>query len=172
MLDQPWPPPAVGPQQPRDAHAGMWANDVRRAQRPARAGRGALDTTWWPDVVGGASVRRRRADAERDGEAGPWEPADQPREGGGAAERSGGPFTGARWMPQEGWIPQPTTSPEQRWTPERDWLTAFADRAADRADTRPGESVAAVGPVLRRWLVAAAVAVPVVVVLGLVVALA
>lgn len=155
MLEQPWPPPAPGPQQPRDAHGEQWANDVRRlTRRPVRAAGRATD--FWSDLPGREPVARRRAGDDVRGH----EPAAPP-----AGERHGRPLV-ARWQPQEEWIPDPTPSPEQRWSPEQDWLSAFADVAP----ATPPVTAGAPRSTRRWWLLAAAV--PVVgAVVGLVLAL-
>ncbi|KSW29294.1 hypothetical protein [Cellulomonas sp. B6] len=167
MLDPSWPPPATGPQQPRDAHAAMWRNDTR-----ARGADAPLppDVTWWPDLTGEAASRRR-GDAravergERGEHDGPWH-AGRPA-GDREPSRVRRSFPGARWVPAEAWIPQPSPAPEQRWTPEQDWLSAFSDRAAaDLVPAAPPRRAA-----LRRWAPVLAVAVPLAMVLAAVVAL-
>lgn len=151
MLAQPWPPPAPGPQQPRDAHGSVWANDVRRALvRRAGPPFPTVDAVASAGRPGADPVTRRRRGPRPRAERHPWVPAGP---GPGAPAR---PLP-ARWQPQEEWIPDPTPAPEQRWTPEQDWLSLFAAQ-----DDPPGADAQA--PVVartgRRWLVAVAVALP------------
>jgi len=136
VLEQPWPPPGPGPQQPRDAHRQHWVNDARR--RPPVRGLGAPSSgsDGWGERPGREPAVRRRADHahrhdgdERDGVE---------RTGRDGVRRPGGPArdcqdpdrahpSPARWVPAEEWIPDPKPAPEQRWTPEQDWLAAFTD---------------------------------------------
>lgn len=136
MLEQPWPPAAPGPQQPRDAHRQHWANDAHR--RPPVAGGGTPSSAgaWGGGAAREPAVRRAdrarwtdgdgagRVGAER-GVPGPDGPDGVGRVHDGDGWRRP---SGARWVPAEAWIPDPTPAPEQRWTPEQDWLAAFADR--------------------------------------------
>ncbi|GIG41576.1 hypothetical protein [Cellulomonas phragmiteti] len=126
MLEQPWPPPAPGPQQPRDAHGAQWANDAaRRARGPARAASSDPDAEAWGDLPGRERVARRRVTDERR-ERGGRGHDDQDADGREHDHRPR-PLP-ARWVPQEEWIPDPWPAPEQRWTPEQDWLSVFAAR--------------------------------------------
>lgn len=149
MLDAPWPPPHDGPQQPRDAHAGAWADPRTRPAPPPTAawwttGPGhAADPpgTVWTPADGGARARRapgRGADAPVDHRV--------PSPSGDALRER------ATWLPAPAWIPQPAPAPEQRWTPEQDWVAAFARRAPAEPEPACGAGRTA------RWLVAGAVA--------------
>ncbi|MCC2313404.1 hypothetical protein [Cellulomonas xiejunii] len=160
MLEQPWPSPGPGPQQPRDAHRQHWANDARH--RPPTGGAAASSG---PDAWGERPARepavRRRADhvhrddgvardgVERSGhEDGVGRPDAPARDGREPARRRP---SSARWVPAEEWIPDPTPAPEQRWSPEQDWLAAFADRG-ETAEPPSARSRARRG----RWVVAGA----------------
>lgn len=157
MLDLPWPPAEPGPQQPRDAHAHHWSNDVARlGDGPARGGSSAVRRATRDERHDRAPVVRGRAgdmfgrrdasDAEgRDRDATAHDTA-RPE-----AERHARPHLPARWVPQEEWIPDPSPSPEQRWTPEQDWLAAFAD-AAPAVDADPAPAARRASTL--RWLVA------------------
>lgn len=157
MLDLPWPPVEPGPQQPRDAHAPHWSNDVRRlaggtrGTGPSPAACGAWDELHdrAPVVRGRAGDMFGRRDASdtlgRDRDAAAH---DTPRP---EAARPAPQRLPARWVPQEEWIPDPTPSPEQRWTPEQDWLAVFA-AAAPTADAAPTPAARRASTL--RWLVA------------------
>lgn len=145
MLEQPWPPPADGPQQPRDAHGGFWRNDARL--RPSRRG----DDAAWSDAVLPESAwadlehaMRRAVDdvfhADDDRQVAPAEPLPAVPDGPGPSA--------TRWDPAEEWIPAPRTAPERAWTPERDWVEAFGRPAP----APPARTVAR----RRRWLLLAA----------------
>ena len=169
MLAQPWPPPAPGPRQPRDAHGSVWANDVGRAL-VRRAGP-PLPTV---DAVASAGrpadpEARHRPGPRRRGERDPWV-VDGPGPDGPGPDAPARPRPlPARWQPQEEWIPDPTPAPEQRWTPEQDWLSLFAaqdDAPAADEQVLPGARTG------RPWLVAVAVALPLALVAALLAALA
>ncbi|MBO0924492.1 hypothetical protein J1G44_08345 [Cellulomonas sp. zg-ZUI199] len=165
VLAQPWPPPAPGPRQPRDAHGSVWANDVGRAL-VRRAGPpfptvDAVAPAGWPTAD--PATRRRRGQGQR-GERDPWV-SDGPEPDAPARAR---PLP-ARWLPQEEWIPDPAPAPEQRWTPEQDWLGLFAAQAGPR----PADEHALPPPPRGRgWLVAVAAVLPLALVAALVAALA
>lgn len=127
MLDQPWPPPGPGPQQPRDAHRQHWANDVRPAVSPPGDP--------WVGSGREPAARRRADDALRHDDTDtaprglpPFDPRDLDARDLEPRERPASRRLPARWVPEEEWIPQPTVSPEQLWTQEQDWLAAFAAR--------------------------------------------
>ncbi|UZN03500.1 hypothetical protein [Cellulomonas sp. S1-8] len=165
MLEQPWPPPATGPQQPRDAHGSLWANDVRRARRrPVRPVRPASSDVRpdvaWTDLTGGAPATWRRTPDE-------GRELDTRTADGAERERAARPRPlPARWVPQEEWIPDPSPSPEQRWTPEQDWMSVFSEAsAADVAAPPVGRSHA------QGWAVLGAAVLPLLLVVAFVVSL-